>query len=126
MNDDKSAAGDNILFKDECYAIQGAIFEVYREMGCGFLEPVYQECLERELLLSGIPHRAKPELKLAYKGAVLTQTYEPDFICYDAVIIELNASPTPSFSCTSCLSWLNLTASLGDAGSRTMVKSSAR
>jgi GxxExxY protein len=60
-------------------------------MGFGFLEPVYQECLERELLLRGIPHRAKPELKLAYKGAVLTQTYEPDFICYDAIIIELKA-----------------------------------
>lgn len=44
-----------ILFKDECYAIQGAIFEVYREMGCGFLESVYQECLERELRSRNIP-----------------------------------------------------------------------
>ena len=42
---------ETILFKDESYAIQGAIFEVYREMGCGFLEPVYQECLEKELQL---------------------------------------------------------------------------
>ena len=39
---------DNILYKDECYQIQGAIFEVYREMGCGFLEAVYQECLEKD------------------------------------------------------------------------------
>jgi len=38
----------SILYKNECYQIQGAIFEVYREMGCGFLEAVYQECLERE------------------------------------------------------------------------------
>ena len=44
-----------IVFKDESYAIQGAIFEVYREMGSGFLESVYQECLEKELSLRGIP-----------------------------------------------------------------------
>ena len=39
---------DKILYKDEVFLIQGAVFEVYREMGCGFLEAVYQECLERE------------------------------------------------------------------------------
>jgi len=46
---------NNILFKEECYAIQGAAFEVYREIGCGFLEAVYQECLEKELLGRGVP-----------------------------------------------------------------------
>jgi len=40
---------NGLIFKDESYAIQGAVFEVYREMGCGFLEAVYQECLEKEL-----------------------------------------------------------------------------
>jgi GxxExxY protein len=40
---------DTILFKAESFEIQGAIFDVYREMGCGFLEAVYQECLEKEL-----------------------------------------------------------------------------
>lgn len=57
-----------ILFKDECYAIQGAIFDVYREMGCGYLEAVYQECLERELTQRGIPFVAQQELQLRYKG----------------------------------------------------------
>lgn len=61
---------DKILFKDEVYAIQGAVFEVYREMRCGFLEAVYQECLERELLRRDIPFRAQPELGLKYKEAV--------------------------------------------------------
>lgn len=37
-----------ILFANEAYKIQGAVFEVYREIGCGFLEAVYQECLEKE------------------------------------------------------------------------------
>jgi GxxExxY protein len=72
-----------IHYADECYVIQGSVFEVYREMGCGFLEPVYQECLERELSLAGIPFRSQVELTLSYKGEVLQQTYIPDFICFE-------------------------------------------
>ncbi|MFO1006572.1 MAG: GxxExxY protein [Planctomycetaceae bacterium] len=83
---------EKILFKDEVYSIQGAIFEVYREMGCGFLEAVYQECLEREFLLRGVPFRAQPELCLTYKDAVLKQYYRPDFICFDRILIELKAA----------------------------------
>ncbi len=82
---------DKILFKDECYAIQGAVFEVYREMGNGFLEGVYQECLERELLAKSVPFVAQPELTLSYKGALLKQIYKPDFICFEKIIIELKA-----------------------------------
>ncbi len=83
---------DKLLFRDEVYAIQGAIFDVYREMGCGFLEAVYQECLVRELRLRGIPFVAQPELKLIYKGEVLEQSYRPDFICFGQVLIELHFS----------------------------------
>ncbi len=82
---------DKLLFRDEVYAIQGAIFDVYREMGCGFLEAVYQECLVRELRIRGIPFVAQPELKLIYKGEVLEQSYRPDFICFGQVLIELKA-----------------------------------
>ena len=80
-----------ILFKEECYAIQGAAFEVYREMGCGFLEAVYQECLERELNLSKIPFVSYPKLLLTYKGIPLEKTYQPDLICYNSIIVELKA-----------------------------------
>lgn len=82
---------NQIVFKDECYAIQGAVFEVYREVGCGFLEAVYQECLERELRECGIPFVAKPVLQMKYKGEVLQQTYQPDLICYEGIIMELKA-----------------------------------
>ena len=80
-----------IMFRDECYQIQGAVFEVYREMGCGFLEAVYQECLEKEMKRRGIPFLAQQELKISYKGEPLRQTYKPDLICYDAIIVELKA-----------------------------------
>jgi GxxExxY protein len=80
-----------ILFREECYAIQGAVFEVYREMGSGFLEAVYQECMEKELRVRSIPFIAKQGLKLTYKGALLAQSYKPDLICYDSIIVELKA-----------------------------------
>jgi len=80
-----------LLFEEESYAIRGAIFEVYRELGCGFLEAVYQECLEKELSSRNISFVAQPQLNLFYKGVKLNQTYRPDFICYDSVIVELKA-----------------------------------
>jgi len=79
------------LFKDESYALRGAIFDVYREMGCGFLEAVYQECLEKELQRKSIPFISQPELKLFYKNEPLNQIYKPDLICYEKIIVELKA-----------------------------------
>ena len=78
-----------ILYSDECYIIQGAIFEVYREMGSGFLEAVYQECLEREFKNLGVPFSPQPELEIKYKGELLSHFYKPDFICYDKIIVEI-------------------------------------
>ena len=80
-----------ILYKEESYKIVGACFEVYREKGCGFLEQVYQECLEIELRLQGVPYIAKRPLTLEYKGCPLRSKYEPDFLCYDKIILELKA-----------------------------------
>jgi len=80
-----------LYFKDQTYSIRGAIFEVYHEMGHGFLESVYQECLEKEFKLKKIPYISQPELKLTYKKELLNQTYRPDFICFDHIIVEIKA-----------------------------------
>lgn len=80
-----------LLYKDESYLIRGAVFEVYREMGCGFLEAVYQECLEKELLKQRIPFVSQPELELFYKQERLQQIYKPDLICYEKIIVELKS-----------------------------------
>ena len=77
--------------KDETYKIIGACFEVYNEKGCGFLEPVYQECLEYELGLQSFPFQPQPSLKLTYKDIPLKNTYKPDFICFDKVVVEIKA-----------------------------------
>jgi GxxExxY protein len=77
--------------EEESYRIRGAVYEVYREMGCGYSEAVYQECLAKEFARQGIPFMAQPELTLYYKGERLEQTYRPDFICYECVIVEIKA-----------------------------------
>ncbi len=82
---------DKIIYKEESYNIQGAVIEVYREMGCGFLEAVYQECLEKELRRRNIPYVSQQILKLEYKGERLKQTYKPDLICFGKIIVELKA-----------------------------------
>jgi len=88
---EKGKVRADLLYPDESYAIMGACFEVYKEKGCGFLEGVYQECLEIEFDLRGIPFQAQPNLGLEYKGRPLRQTYKPDFICFDRIVVELKA-----------------------------------
>ena len=80
-----------LLYKDESYTIVGACFEVYNEKGCGFVEPVYQECLEFEFELRSMPFVAQPRLLLEYKGRRLKSEYIPDFVCYEKIIVELKA-----------------------------------
>ena len=75
-----------LIYPDESYRIVGACFGVYKEKGCGFLEPVYQECLAMELELQGIPFRAQTRVNLSYKGRPLQQVYIPDFISFDKAV----------------------------------------
>ncbi len=84
----------DLLFKDECYKIVGACFEVYNTMGCGFLEAVYQECLEIELVEQSIPFTAHPDITLKYRNRELKQHYIPDFVCFDSIIVEIKATKT--------------------------------
>ena len=73
------------------FAIIGAAMEVHKELGSGFLEAVYQEALEREFTDQEIPYKSQPPVRIKYKGEPLKKKYEPDFICYDKVIVEIKA-----------------------------------
>ena len=81
----------DLMFENETFAIRGAIYEVYKTLGAGFLEGVYQEALEFELSERRIPYKAQSEITIAYKGAQLRQTYRADIVCYDKIILELKA-----------------------------------
>ena len=80
-----------ILFEEESYAIRGAVFEVYSQLGAGFAEPVYQEALEMELALRGIPFEAQKQIRIAYKGKELSQTYRADILCFGKIVLELKS-----------------------------------
>ena len=80
-----------LLYAEESYAIIGACFNVYNEKGCGFLEGVFQECLEIEFEHQRIPFEAQKEFKLAYRGRTLRQTFKVDFLCGGRIIVEIKA-----------------------------------
>lgn len=80
-----------LIYRDESYQIIGACFELYNELGAGFVEPVYQESLEIEFSLRGMPVRPQFELELKYKGHLLEQKYKPDFLCFDKIVLEIKA-----------------------------------
>ncbi len=87
----KEEGTSDLIYKDESYAIIGACFAVYKETGCGFLEPVYHECLDIELESQKILFFSKPTQTLQYRGHTLVQTFMPDFICYGTIIVEIKA-----------------------------------
>jgi len=82
---------DELIFKNESYNVIGACMAVHRELGCGFLEAVYQEALEYEFKLRNIPYVREKQLDVLYKGHFLDKKYQVDFICYENIIIELKA-----------------------------------
>ena len=87
----RTAGNTHLIHKDESYAIIGACLAVYKDKGCGFLEPVYHECLEIEFESQQIPSLSKAPQTLQYRGRTLVQTFAPDFTCYGKVIVEIKA-----------------------------------
>ncbi len=82
-----------LIYPEESFRIRGACFEVYKLKGCGFTEPIYQEGLETELELQGIPFDPQQQFPLIYKGRRLRHTFIPDLVCFGKIILELKAVP---------------------------------
>lgn len=82
---------NEIIYKEESYAIRGAIIEVSKELGCGYLERVYQDALEVEFRLRNIPYEREKIIQITYKGLPLGEPYRADFVCYGKIIVELKA-----------------------------------
>lgn len=85
-----------LILKDEVFAIVGAAMEVHNVLGCGFLEPVYQEALEIELSKRKMPYTPQKKLPINYKGHRLKRAYVPDYIAFEKIVIEIKAISTLS------------------------------
>ena len=79
------------MFKEEGYKLMGAAFEVYNQLGYGMAEEIYQQSLEIELSLRGIPFRTKQELLVFYKNRQLETRYKPDLLVFEGLVVELKA-----------------------------------
>jgi GxxExxY protein len=80
-----------LLWKDEVFAIVGAAMEVHGEFGPGFLEGVYHEAMELELLRQGVPFESQKSLPIWYKGQRLMKEYIADLFCHGKIVVELKA-----------------------------------
>ena len=83
---------DDYPFKKECYAIIGACMELHNELGCGFLEAVYQEALAIVFEENRIPYQQEKVLDIVFRDRILKKKYVADYICYNDVLIELKAT----------------------------------
>jgi GxxExxY protein len=77
----------------QTHAVIGAALEVHRELGCGFLEPAYQEALALELADREIPFEHEVTLRVRFKERVLHSTYRVDFVCFSELLVEVKALP---------------------------------
>lgn len=80
-----------ILYKDLSYALTGAIYEVSHVLGPGLLENCYQEALEIELEVRGLPFEREKSFDLFYKDKLLNAKYIADFVVDNKIIVELKS-----------------------------------
>ena len=101
---------EKLLYADETYAIRGAAFDVYKEMGNAFDESVYQECMELALKERNIEFEPQKKLPLKYKGKILRHFYQPDLFCFGKIIVELKAcAATADVHRAQLLNYLRIT-----------------
>lgn len=77
MNGEPYEQREELLHRDETFRIRAAAFEVSRQMGVGFLEAVYHECLALEFTAQGVPFVTGQPLGLTYKGLRLRSLISP-------------------------------------------------
>ena len=80
-----------MILEEESYRLIGAGMAVHGELGCGYLEAVYQEAFAIELEMNGIEFEREKQLLIRYRDRVLKKSYFADFLCYDKIIVELKA-----------------------------------
>ena len=95
--------------EDLSYVIRGCVYEVFRHLGCGFLEKVYENALLKELQTQGLCAEVQVPVKVRYKNAVVGE-YIADVIVEGRLILELKArQQLPKVSEAQLLNYLKAT-----------------
>ena len=81
-----------LLHEEESYKLIGACMTVHKALGKGFLESVYGEALEKELVKAEIPYKRQQKLRISYDGELLDKYFIADFLCYNTIIVEIKAT----------------------------------
>ncbi|MDP2887818.1 MAG: GxxExxY protein [Bacteroidota bacterium] len=81
-----------LLLEQETYKIICVCMNVHKALGCGFLESVYQEALEKEMRKLQIPFVRHKKLQILFDGAPLDKFFVADFVCYESIILEIKAA----------------------------------
>lgn len=76
-------------YERETYAVIGAAMEVHACLGKGYLEAVYQEAMALEMTARGIPFIEQPQMRIEFKGQLLSKYYVPDFVVFESIPVEL-------------------------------------
>lgn len=82
--------GRDLLYKDLVYKIQGALFEVYKELGPSYKEKAYQKAISKEFKLRKIKFEREKGFRVKYKGESVGG-FRPDFIVEGEVVLEIKA-----------------------------------
>ena len=83
----------DLLYKEEVYKIIGAAIEVHKELGPGFLESVYEECMVLESNKRHILHETQIKLPVYYKGQKINKEFIADYIGFEKIIVEFKCIP---------------------------------
>lgn len=82
----------DLIYKEESYKIIGVLFDVYNNLGAGFLEIVYKDAIEYEFKKLNIPYKREKEYKVKYKDIILSHTFYADFVVFNKIILELKST----------------------------------
>lgn len=76
---------------DLSYKVIGCAMDVYKALGPGLLESVYEKALIQELALAGIPVQSQVEVRMNYKGIDIGEGMRLDLLIDDKIIVELKS-----------------------------------
>jgi len=82
---------NDMLYKDEVFALIGICMEIHRDLGRGYDEVIYKDAFSVELNRADIPFTREKKYEVTYKGVILPHYYHADYVVWDKILFEAKA-----------------------------------